>query len=125
MLFFSFGNLAFNVQGSEQTIDMVVDIKSKYRTVDDFMSAGIKYLDESAYPGCGIAIEYDSISLEIGEYDEIVSRWIDGLNERVEVRIENIQNIFRIKRAVYNPLVDEFIIEADDEYIMFLWSTTA
>ena len=125
MLFFSFGNLAFNVQCSEQTIDMVVDIKSKYRTVDDFMSAGIKYLDESAYPGVGIAIEYDGISLEIGEYDEIVSRWIDGLNERVEVRIENIRNIFRINRMVDNPYVDEYIIETDDEFIMFLWATTA
>ena len=114
MLFFSFGNLAFNVQGSEQTIDMVVDIKSKYRTVDDFMCAGIKYLDESAYPGCGIAIEYDSISLEIGEYDEIVSRWIDGLNERVEVRIENIRNIFRINRMVDNPYVDEYMVLCQD-----------
>lgn len=46
MLFFSFGSLAFNVQSSEQTIDMVVDSKSKYSTVYDFMSVGIKYLDE-------------------------------------------------------------------------------
>ena len=125
MLFLSFGNLAFNIQSSEQTIDMIVDSKSKYSTVDNFMSAGIKYLDESVYPGDGIAIEYDSIILKTGKYDEIVSSWIDGLNEQVEVKIENIQNIFRIKRKVYNPLVDEFIIETDDEFIMFLWATTA
>lgn len=125
MLFFSFGNLAFNVQNSEQTIDMIVDSKSKYNTVDEYVSAGIKYLDESVYPGDGIAIEYDAISLKTGKYDEIVNRWIDGLNERVEVKIENIQNIYRIKRKVNNPLVDEFIIETDDEFIMFLWATTA
>ena len=104
---------------------MIVDSKSKYSTVENFMSAGIKYLDESVYPGDGIAIEYDSIILKTGKYDEIVSRWIDGLNERVEVKIENIQNIFRIKRKVYNPLVDEFIIEKYDEFIMFIWATTA
>lgn len=125
MLFFSFGNLAFNIQSSEQTIDMVVDSKSKYSAVEDFLTAGIKYLDESVYPGDGIAIEYDGISLKAGKYDEIVSRWIDGLNERVEVKIENIQNIFRIKRNVCNPLVDEFVIETDDEFILFLWATTA
>ncbi|MGN0246319.1 MAG: hypothetical protein ACI4DK_10185 [Lachnospiraceae bacterium] len=125
MLFFSFGNLAFNVQNSEQTIDMIVDSKSKYNTVDEYVSAGIKYLDESVYPGDGIAIEYDGISLKTGKYDEIVNRWIDALNERVEVKIENIQNIYRIKRKVNNPLVDEFIIETDDKFIMFLWATTA
>lgn len=125
MLFFSLGNLAFNIQNSEQTIDMVVDSKSKYNSVDDFMFAGIKYLDETVYPGDGIAIEYDGSSLKTGKYDEIVNRLIERFNERVDVKFENIQNIFRIKREVYNPLVDEFIIEADDEYIMFLWATTA
>lgn len=125
MLFFSFGSLAFNVQSSEQTIDMVVDSKSKYSTVYDFMSVGIKYLEESVYSGDGIAIEYDGISLKTGKYDEIISRWIEGLNKRVDVKIENIQNIFRIKREVYNPFVDEFIIETDDKFIMFLWETTA
>ena len=125
MLFFALGNLAFNIQNSEQTIDMVVDCKNKYNSVNDFMSAGIKYLDEAVYPGDGIAVEYDGISLKTGEYDEIISRLLEGFNERVDVRFENIQNIFRIKRAVYNPLVDEFIIETDDEYIMFLWATTA
>lgn len=67
MLFLSFGNLAFNIQSSEQTIDMIVDSKSKYSTVENFMSAGIKYLDESVYPGDGIAIEYDSIILKTGK----------------------------------------------------------
>ena len=104
---------------------MIVDSKSKYSTVENFMSAGIKYLDESVYPGDGIAIEYDSIILKTGKYDEIVSRWIDRINEQVEVKIENRQNIFRIKRKVYNPLVDEFIIEKYDEFIMFIWATTA
>lgn len=69
--------------------------------------------------------EYDGISLKTGKYDEIVNRLIERFNERVDVKFENIQNIFRIKREVYNPLVDEFIIETDDEYIMFLWATTA
>lgn len=89
------------------------------------MSVGIKYLEESVYSGDGIAIEYDGISLKTGKYDEIISRWIEGLNKRVDVKIENIQNIFRIKREVYNPFIDEFIIETDDKFIMFLWETTA
>ena len=76
MLFFSFGNLAFNCTSGENNIDMLIAAKSRFATLQEFMA-------------------------------------------------DNIERIRRVKRAQYDPMCDEFLLETTDEYILFQWSTSA
>ena len=125
MLYFSFGNLAFNGKSSESMIDIVISWKSKFKDADAFLVDTIKYMDEEIYLGEGIKEDYNGAHLKEGLYKEIVMRWIASMNEKVDISIDDIQKTYRIKLDHYDPMRDEFILETADEFIMFSWSTSA
>lgn len=125
MLYFSFGNLAFNGKSSESMIDMVVSGKGKFDNADAFLVEVIRYLDKEIYPGDGIKEDYSGAYLKEGSYKDIVNQWIASMNEKVEISFDEIQKTYRIKLDHYDPMRDEFILETADEYIMFSWSTSA
>ena len=125
MLYFSFGNLAFNGKSSESMIDMVVSGKGKFDNADAFLVEAIRYLDKEIYPGDGIKEDYSGANLYEGLYKDIVNQWIASMNEKVEISFDEIQKTYRIKLDHYDPMRDEFILETADEYIMFSWSTSA
>ena len=85
MLYFSFGNLAFNGKSSESMIDIVISGKSKFKDADAFLVDAIKYMDEEIYPGEGIKEEYNGAHLKEGLYKEIVMRWIASMNEKIDI----------------------------------------
>lgn len=125
MLYFSFGNLAFNGKSSESMIDMVVSGKSKFDNADVFLVDAIRYIDEGIYPGEGIKEDYQGAYLKEGLYKDIVMKWIASMNEKIEISFDDIQKTYRIKLDHYDPMRDEFILETADEFIMFSWSTSA
>lgn len=125
MLYFSFGNLAFNGKSSESMIDMVVSGKGKFDNADAFLVEVIRYLDKEIYPGDDIKEDYSGANLKEGLYKDIVNQWIASMNEKVEISFDEIQKTYRIKLDHYDPMRDEFILETADEYIMFSWSTSA
>ena len=125
MLYFSFGNLAFNGKSSESMIDIVISGKSKFKDADAFLVDAIKYMDEEIYLGEGIKEDYNGAHLKEGLYIEIVMRWIASMNEKVDISFDDIQKTYRIKLDHYDPMRDEFILETADEFIMFSWSTSA
>ncbi len=91
MLYFSFGNLAFNGKSSESIIDIVISGKSKFKDADAFLVDAIKYMDEEIYPGEGIKEDYNGAHLKEGLYKEIVMRWIASMNEKVDISFDDIQ----------------------------------
>ena len=64
MLYFSFGNLAFNGKSSESMIDIVISGKSKFKDADAFLAEAIRYIDEEINPGEGIKEDYNGAHLQ-------------------------------------------------------------
>lgn len=125
MLFFSFGNLAFNSKASESMIEMIVSAKNRYDNPQSFFESAVKYIDEDIYPGEGIKEDYDGAYLKEGLYADIVRKWISSMDEKVDIQMDEVVKTYRIKLPYYEPMKDEFILETADEYIMFSWSTSA
>lgn len=125
MVFFSFGNLAFNQARSESTIDMVVASKEKYKDVDSFLDSAVTYLDAKIYPDSETKQEYEGAILKDGNYNDIVRQYIEQMDKKVSIEFDDIQKIRRIKFAHDRYLREEFIIETVSEYIMMAWSTSA
>jgi len=125
MISFSFGNEAFNKKYGESTIDIVIASKSKYITAENFFQAAICHLDEVTYVGYKVADDYKDAYLKLGKYDEIISKWLSSMNEKIEINIGEILCIYRIKRSVTDWCTDEFLIETKDEFILLLWETSA
>ena len=125
MIYFSFVNLAFNSKSSESTINIVISSKSRYGAPGIFAEAAIGFLDEKIYPGDGIKDDYPGMKLRAGLYENIVREWISSLDKIVDIQADNIIRTFRIVTDQFDPMRDEYILETEDEYIMFLWCTSA
>ena len=69
--------------------------------------------------------DYEGMYLKDGDYGAIVEHWIESMDQSIELSFDDIIDIKRIKCSSYDPLRDEFLIETKEEYVMFLWSTTA
>lgn len=125
MIHFSFGNSAFNCGSSESTTEMTVAPKAIYENPEQFLRAAVAFMDEKVNPGYGIKEEYEGARLKAGQYTDIVKNWLATMNEKVEVCIDEIQKAWRIKKVQPDPISDEFVLETADEYILFLWTTSA
>ena len=125
MIFLSFSGGAFNYRYSESNIYLVMAPKEDYGNPQEFMEKAIKYIDEKVYPGEDFKADYKGMYLKDGNYGDIVQRWIDSMNQSIEVKFDEITKIQRIKCDGSDPLRDEFMIETSREYVMFFWSTTA
>ena len=125
MLFFSFGNRAFNKSFSESNIYMIISPKDKYSAPMVFFNEAVVFVDEKVYPGEDFRADYEGMYLKDGDYHGIVKRWIESMDQSVEIAFDEIISIKRIKCDSSDPYRDEFFLETKEEYIMFLWSITA
>ena len=125
MLFFSFGNRAFNKEFSESNIYVVVSPKYEYEDELSFLDKAINFIGDKVYPGEDFKSEYEGIYLKDGEYKEIIDRRIQSMNQSIEIKMDEIIGVKRIKCNSSDPYRDEYLIETAEEYMMFLWSTTA
>lgn len=125
MLFFSFGNRAFNKPFAEANIYMIVSPKNKYSDQMDFLNDAVAFVDEKVYPGDDFKADYEGMYLKEGNYHGIVKQWIESMDQSIEIVFDEIICIKRIKSDSSDPYRDEFLLETKEEYIMFLWSTSA
>lgn len=125
MLFFSFGNRAFNKEYSESNIYIIISPKQSHESPFQFLEKAIEFIDEKIYPGEDFKSDYAGIKLIEGNYENIVMKWISSMSQSIEICFDDIQNVHRIKCNNSDPYRDEFLIETNEEYIIFLWSTTA
>ncbi len=124
MISFHFNNSAFNKEYNACELDVIVSGKSKYGDPLFFFEEVINLLDSEIYPECGIYADYDGFRLNEGLYLGIIEQRLDSMNQKINVKPENVIRTYRIKRPVFDPLCDEFIIETTYEYIAVLWSVT-
>ncbi len=120
----SFENKAFNKGYGGVEIDMIFAPKAKYDDAMQFLEAAIKRTDEDIYPGCSELRDFEGLTLREGNYNAIVEEYISSMNESIEMIFDDIHNIRRIVLKNYDPLRDDFLIETEDEYIMFSWWIT-
>ena len=125
MLFFSFGNRAFNKEYSESNIYMIISPKEKYNSKLAFLEAAVDFVNEKVYPREDFKSDYEGMYLKDGEYRNILKKWIDSMNQSIEISFDDILNIQRIKCDSSDPYRDEYLLETQEEYVMFLWSVTA
>lgn len=123
MMFLSFSSGAINKDFRGAVIDMIMAPKGKYERPMSFLEDAIKFVDEKVHPEDGFKSDYEEISLKQGDFRIIVERWIASMDQAVEINFDEVLDIQRIKCRTSNPYRDEFLIETNDEYIMFLWST--
>ncbi len=105
-------------------IDMIISEKTPFGSSTLFMTEVISFLDNEIYPECGVDFDYKGFHLKEGLYADIIDQRIQLMNQKSEIKIQNVKKTYRIKRTAYNPNCDEFVIETDKEYIAFLWSIT-
>ena len=126
MIAFSFGNEAFNKEYTEQTIEILVDAKTKHQSLDSFAHAALDYLDEEVYPGEGyIDLSYEGFTIEEKQYKDIILDHLLQMNHKIDVHLGEIKRTYRIKKQVYDPYEIVYIVETDVEYILIMWATTA
>lgn len=125
MVFFSFCGRAFNKEYCESNIYIVIAAKEYYKTSLDFINNAVEYINDKVYPGENFKSDYEGIILKEGNFVDIVKHWIDSMNQSIEIKIDDITNIQRIKCNNSDSYRDEYLIETATEYIMLLWSTTA
>ncbi|MCR4604449.1 MAG: hypothetical protein K5639_00430 [Eubacterium sp.] len=125
MFYFYFGNTEAKKKSKESTIDMLICPKGKYADPKSFFEGAIACLDEKIYNGRKTEIDFEKAEIEEGEYMDTVNKWVEHTNKKMAIKIDNIRKTYHIKHKVYNPLRDEFILETDDEYVLFLWSIPA
>ena len=125
MVFLYFGSDAFNYKSSESSIRTIIVAKEKYGSPQDFFESAIAYIDEEIDTEDDIRAEYDGAYLKEGLYEKIIKQWISSMDKKIEIAFNNIIKTYRIKRTTYDPNIDEFVLETEDEYILFLWATSA
>ena len=124
MISFQFNNAAFNKEYNACELDVIISGKSTYGDPRLFFAEVINLLDSEIYPECGIHADYDGFRLKEGLYLSIIEQRLNSMNQKIDVKLEDVIRTYRIKRPVFNPLCDEFIIETSHEYIAILWSVT-
>ncbi len=123
MLYFSFYDKAFPKEYRVFQIEMVIAPKSTYEDELSFVNAALDFLGDRVYKDIDMQAEHEGVHLKDGEYRDIVQHWIQTIEQSITINFDEIQKIQRIKCNHSDPLQDEFLIQTEDEYIMFLWST--
>lgn len=125
MIAMDFGNLCFNNSHSEQTILMVVASKYEFSSLDDFLTAAFAFL-ESDEELCDnwtqMYKERTNLPASADDIMRMKSR-LDAMNERVYILYEPIVKAVNVIPPKWN---DETLgLETKNEYILYLWGTSA
>lgn len=119
MNLFSFGCYCFNMPGSEQAVDLALSSKTEYNTFPDFIDAALHVF----YKGHIENLRKDIINETASENDKkMLIKLLDGMNEKVEIQLEEIVNMVKVFELQWNEIVYAF--ETKYNYYFFAWYTT-
>ena len=125
MIAFDFGNLCFNSGASEQNILVVISGKNMFLSMNDFITEAVNFL-ESDGRFCGNWTEiYKNRTNLPASADDIawMESRLDEMNQRVSILYELIIRAVNVVPPKWNDIT--LGIETTNEYILFLWGTSA
>ena len=125
MIAFDFGNLCFNSGVSEQNILVVISGKNMFLSMNDFITEAVNFL-ESDGRFCGNWTEiYKNRTNLPASADDIawMKSRLEEMNQRVNILYEPIIKAVNVVPSKWNDIT--LGIETMNEYILYLWGTSA
>ena len=125
MIAFDFGNLCFNSGASEQNILVVISGKNMFLSMNDFITEAVNFL-ESDGRFCGNWTEiYKNRPNLPASADDIawMKSRLEEMNQRVNILYEPIIKAVNVVPSKWNDIT--LGIETMNEYILYLWGTSA
>ncbi len=125
MIALQFGSFCFNEPNGEEYILLVIAPKNNYSSMDEFVSAALNYL-ESDSEFCDAWNEYykERVYSEVNEKDlEWMMSRFDAMNERISFLHEPFIKAVNIIPPEWNDIA--IGIEIKEEYIFYIWGTSA
>lgn len=127
MNYFTFDNLCFNISNSEQVIILMISAKSEHRDFKEFINRAVERWYEENLCNIGIALselKAQIINIPISNEDkQCMFQIIEGMNERVHIQFEEIENIVTVFESEWNDYTIAFETKHCRYY--FNWMTTA
>lgn len=124
MIAIEFGNFYFNSATSEQNILAVIAPKNKFSSLDDFITAALKFM-ESDERFCDNWTElYKNRTNLPASNDDIawMKSRLEEMNRRINILYEPVINAVNVIPPKWNDIT--LGLETKDEYIFYLWGTS-
>ena len=125
MIAIDFGNLCFNVGVSEQNILIVVAPQNEFSSLDDFITATLKFLESDGEFHDNWTERYINRTNLPASDDDIawMKSRLNDMNKRVNILYEPIIKAVNVIPPKWNDIT--LGLETKSEYIFYLWSTSA
>lgn len=124
MNYIGFGSNCFNVPASEQTIDIVTGSKSETDSLEEFIAKAVNYLCAEIYTESPESVFPKIVNRSAADKGkELISEFLNGMDQRVELRLEEITRIVYVTEPRWNNY--DLAFETKNGYVFFTWSTTA
>ena len=125
MLAIDFGNLCFNVGVSEQNILIVVAPKNEFLSLDDFITAALEFLESDGdFYGNWTEIYKNRTNLPTSADDVAwMKSRLDEMNKCVKILYEPVIKAVNVIPPKWNNIA--LGLETKNEYILYLWGTSA
>lgn len=127
MNYFTFDSLCFNISNSEQVIILMISAKSEHKDFKEFINRAVERLYEENLCNIGIALselKAQIINIPISNQDkQCMFQIIEGMNERVHIQFEEIENIITVFESEWNDCTYAFETKNCRYYLN--WMTTA
>ena len=125
MIAIDFGNLCFNVGVSEQNILIVVAPQNEFLSLDDFITEALKFLesDENFYDHW--TEMYKNRTNLPASSDDIawMKSRLDEMNKNVKILYEPVIKAVNLFPPKWHDIT--LGLETKNEYILYLWGTSA
>ena len=125
MIAIEFGNFYFNSATSEQNILAVIAPKNKFASLDDFITAAFKFLesDERFYDNW-TELYKNRTNLPASDDDLAwMKSRLEEMNQRINILWEPAIQAVNVIPPKWNDIT--LGLETINEYILYLWSTSA
>ena len=127
MNYFTFDSLFFNISNSEQFIILMISAKSEHKDFKEFINRAVERWYEENLCNIGIALselKAQIINIPISNEDkQCMFQIIEGMNKRVHIQFEEIENIITVFESEWNDYTIAFETKHCRYY--FNWMTSA
>lgn len=124
MIAIDFGNGCFHISASEQNILIVVASQHEFSSLDDFITAALKFLesDERFYDNWTERYKNRTNSPASANDISWMKSRLDEMNKCVDILYEPVLNAVNVIPPEWNHIT--LGLETENEYILYLWGTS-
>ena len=121
----SFDNGAFNVPEGENCIILVIDSKSKYDSMDEFLDKAFEFMNtDGEFADKWEEYYRDRVYTTVSDSDkEFMKNRIDEMNQKVAILHEPVISAVYIVPPKWNDIT--LGIETESDYVFYVWTTSA